>query len=278
MIYLQKLTDLSEIGVDSTTTGVVLRTVDVKDAFLMVEQPSPVMVTLLGKTHWVKRNLPGQRLGAKSWYWHLRQFLIDKLDMMFCVEQPCIAQNDRCCIVVHVDDILFCGDEQYWRETFLKEFAKELKISHSELQGVGSEISFPKRTIRSLSSGLALIPGTSAGKVIELFELHFGKARMQTIPCDQSIQFEDVSSPLNAKDTYHFGSVIGTCLYLARDRPDLLFVEKELSGSMSCPTLTSLQRLRKLVGYLKMTSDICLVLEKPQPGQGRWKTVIDFGF
>ena len=103
------------------------------------------------------------------------------------------------------------------------------------------------------------MPGTSAGKVIELFELRFGKARMQTIPCDQSIQFEDVSSPLNAKDTYHFRSVIDTCLYLARDRPDLLFVEKELSG------------LRKLVGYLKMTSDICLVLEKPQRGQGRWK-------
>lgn len=47
--------------------------------------------------------------------------------------------------------------------------------------------------------------------------------------------------------------------------------KKEFSGSMSCPTLTSLQRLRKLVGSLKMTSDICLVLEKPQPGQGRWK-------
>jgi hypothetical protein len=179
--------------------------------------------------------------------------------MMFCVEQPCIAKNDRCCIVVHVDDILFCGDGQYWREIFLKEFAKEFKISHSELQGAGSEINFLKRIIKSLSSGLALIPGTSAGKVIELFELHFGKARMQTIPCDQSIQFEDVSSPLNAKDTYHFRSVIDTCLYLARDRPDLLFVEKELSG------------LRKLVGYLKMTSDICLVLEKPQRGQGRWK-------
>ena len=132
-----------------------------------------------------------------------------------CIFGPS-AQNDGCCIVVHVDDILFGGDEQYWRETFLKDFAKEFKISHSELQGVGgSEISFLKRTIRSLSSGLALIHGTAAGKVIELFELHFGKARMQTIPCDQSIQFEDVSSPLNAKDTYHFGSVIGTCLYLA---------------------------------------------------------------
>ena len=196
--------------------------------------------------------------------------------MMFCVEQPCIAKNDRCCIVVHVDDILFCGDGQYWREIFLKEFAKEFKISHSELQGAGSEINFLKRIIKSLSSGLALIPGTSAGKVIELFELHVGKTRMQAIPCDQSIQAEDVSSPLNAKDTYHFRSVIGTCLYLARDRPDLLFVVKELSGSMSCPTLASLQRLRKLVGYLEMTSDICLVLEKPQPGQRRWKNSDQF--
>jgi hypothetical protein len=66
-----------------------------------------------------------------------------------------------------------------------------------------------------------LIPGTSASKVIELFELHFGKGRMQTIPCDQSIEVEDVSSPLNAKDTFAFRSVIGTCLYLAQDRPDL---------------------------------------------------------
>jgi hypothetical protein len=37
MIYLQKLAGLSETGADSTTTGVVLGTVDVKDAFLMVE-------------------------------------------------------------------------------------------------------------------------------------------------------------------------------------------------------------------------------------------------
>lgn len=187
----------------------------------MVEQPSPIMVTLLGRTYWVKRNLPGQRLGAKSWYWHLRRFLIEKPDMMFCVEQPCIAKNDSCCIVVHVDDILFCRDAQYWRETFLKKLSEEFKISHSELQGVGSEINFLKRAIRCLSNGLALIPGTSASKVIELFELHFGKGRMQTIPCDQSIEVEDVSSPLNAKDTFAFRSVIGTCLYLAQDRPDL---------------------------------------------------------
>ena len=45
---------------------VILGTIDIKDAFLMMEQPFPMVVTLLGKKHWVRKNLPGQRLGAKS--------------------------------------------------------------------------------------------------------------------------------------------------------------------------------------------------------------------
>ena len=63
MIYLQKLTDLSEIGVDSTTTGVVLRTVDVKDAFLMVEQPSPGH----GDTAWENTLGEAQFAWSKAW-------------------------------------------------------------------------------------------------------------------------------------------------------------------------------------------------------------------
>ena len=38
-------------------------------------------------------------------------------------------------------------------------------------------------------------------------------------------------------------------MYLAKDRPDL-FTVKELSGSMAKPTLTALQRVRELVGYV----------------------------
>ena len=73
MLYLQSLVDVPEH--DKSETKVCLGTVDVKDAFLMVDQPSPMLVTLLGKAYTVKRNLSGQRLGAKSWYWHLRGFL-----------------------------------------------------------------------------------------------------------------------------------------------------------------------------------------------------------
>ena len=123
-----------------------------------------------------------------------------------------------------------------------------------------------------MEDGLALIPGTKASKVIELFEENFGKARPQTIACDASIQTEDVSEEVGQRDAHAFRAVIGTLLYLARDRPDLLFVVKELSSAMSRPTLTAISRLRKVIGYLKTTSDFCMVLEKPIGGQGKWKS------
>ena len=177
--------------------------------------------------------------------------------------------------MVHVDDILFCGNRAYWNQTFLSKFAETFKISSSVLQGVASEINFLKRKIRRLEHGLALLPGTSAEKVVQLFEQQFGKVRPQAIPCD-GIQTEDRSDELAPKDAFGYRSVVGTCLYLARDRPDLLFTVKELSGAMSRPTCTALQRLRKLVGYLKATPNYCVLLEIPIGGQGKWHSTDQF--
>ena len=274
MLYLQSLVDVPEH--DKSETKVCLGTVDVKDAFLMVDQPSPMLVTLLGKACTVKKILPGQRLGAKSWYWHLRGFLSKHLNYEWCPEQPCLARNEHCCIMVHVDDILFCGNRAYWNQTFLPKFAETFKISSSVLQGVGSEINFLKRKIQRLEHGLALLPGTSAEKVVQLFEQQFGKVRPQAIPCDGGIQTEDRSDELAPKDAFGYRSVVGTCLYLARDRPDLLSTVKELSGAMSRPTCTALQRLRKLVGYPKATPNYCVLLEIPTGGQGKWHATDQF--
>ena len=206
------------------------------------------------------------------WYWSFRDFLNKHLDMHWCIEQPCMAKNSHCCVMVHVDDVMFCGDGWYLENVFLKKLKEHYNISHSQLQGVGSEITFLKRGIERLEEGLALIPGTKASKVIELFEETFGKARPQTIACDASIQTEDVSKEVGQRDAHAFRAVIGTLLYLARDRPDLLFVVKEFSSAMSRPTLTAISRLRKVIGYLKTTSDFCMLLEKPIGGQGKWKS------
>jgi hypothetical protein len=133
----------------------------------------------------------------------------------------------------------------------------------------GSSISFLKRKVLRTEKGLALTPGTSAEKVVKSHEDYFGKIRAQMVPCDQSMQTEDLTDVLSPKDAFAYRSVVGVCLYLARDRPDLLFPVKELSGYMRKPTNGALQKLKKLMGYLKSTSDYCVVLEMSSLFQDR---------
>ena len=111
--------------------------------------------------------------------------------------------------------------------------------------------------------------GTSVEKIVKLFEDAFGTARKQKVPCDASIQLQDDSEKLSAKDASAYRSVVGLCLHISRERPDLMFTIKEPASSMSSPSLTSLQRLRKLVGYMRYVGDVGVRLHTPVPGQGK---------
>ena len=101
--------------------------------------------------------------------------------------QLCLPRNKHCCIIVHVDDVMFCGDgtllgclpERFETEVLHLPFA------------VGSEIQFLKRTLRRVSSGLVLLPGTSIAKVIHsleaILERHVRKQFPVTAPSKQRI-------------------------------------------------------------------------------------------
>ena len=50
-----------------------------------------------------------------------------------------------------------------------------------------------------IETGLALILGTSAEKVVKSYEEYFGKIRAQLVLCDQSMQTEDLTDVLSPK-------------------------------------------------------------------------------
>eukprot|EP00435_Cladocopium_sp_Y103_P069691 s216_g33.t1 len=275
LIYLQKLAEEKEIQ-GSSSVKTVLASVDVADAFLQVDQEKPFRVRLHGCGFVVLKNLPGQRMGARSWHMHFRQFCSTTLGYEWCVEEPCLARNKDSCLVLHVDDILLCGGRQYYEEMFLPTLKSKFSVSSSSLDGPGSSIKFLKRKIEMLQDeSLVLVPSTTASKVISSFEKHFGTARMQYIPCDASIQLEDVSSALSDADASHFRSIVGMALHMGRDRPDLMFTIKELSAKMSAPTLTAVARLRKMIGYLKFTGDLGIHLQFPSAGSGMQKRGVE---
>ena len=272
LVYLEKLSqaELASLGADSQY-GVTLASMDIKDAFLQVDQEEPTQVLLHGRSYVLLKNLPGQRLGAKAWYWCLRNFMSSALGCEWCPEQPCLTRTEKGCWMVHVDDLLFVGDTQYWRDTVLPTFQAKFSTSFSELGGTDTEIKFLKRKIIKTEDGLMLVSATDPMKVVETFEKLFGPARAQQIPCDGSIQLEDKSKSLSTMDSSSYRRVVGMLLYLSRDRPDLLFATKELSSKMSSPTLVALQRLRKVIGYIKQMGSVGIKLTVPIPGCGRWK-------
>ena len=147
----------------------------------------------------------------------------------------------------------------------------KFNVNYAELKGDGSAVYFLKRQIVKLSDGVLLVPGTTTNKVVAYFEKFFVSAKMQKIPCDGGIQQEDKSQKLNDGDSKANSSVIGLLPYAARERIDIMYTVKELSGSMSAPTVCSLQKLRKLVGYLKANGEMGIKLSFSGWGTGTWK-------
>ena len=53
---------------------------------------------------------------------------------------------------------------------------------------------------------------------------------------------------------------------------DVMFAVTELATCMFGATLCVLQRLRKVIGYLKTSGDMGVKLVVPQAGSGKWKS------
>ena len=100
-------------------------TADIKDAFLCVPQEKPFSVQLGGRRYIIAKNLPGQRLGAKAWYWHFRTFLSSTFAYEWWVEQPCLCRNK--------DSI-----GKFWDEQFVPKSKEQFAISSAVLGDSGN--------------------------------------------------------------------------------------------------------------------------------------------
>ena len=115
MVYLQRCAERR--GCENHAAEHVLATVDIKDAFLCVPQAKPFAVTLAGRKYIIAKNLPGQRLGAKAWYWFFRDFLSKVFGYEWCTEQPYLCRNEHSALMLHVDDVLFVGKRKFGKNS-----------------------------------------------------------------------------------------------------------------------------------------------------------------
>lgn len=82
---------------------------DVKDVFLMANQEERVQITTKNCRFKAAKKLPGPRFAVKVSYEFLATFL-EKRGAEFTKENLCLRKRNGCCfILLHVDDLMFCG-------------------------------------------------------------------------------------------------------------------------------------------------------------------------
>ncbi|CAE7705815.1 eryA, partial [Symbiodinium microadriaticum] len=135
------------------TFGLELVTIDVKDAYLNVPQPEPVVIeveaALLNTsatgvvTYVLERLLPGQRVGASAWYGFAKKILndnglvnFDKEPTVFRHEDP----QDPTALLLHADDGLLAGTRKS-REKLVTEMRKVVNVQVSKpMREIGDEL------------------------------------------------------------------------------------------------------------------------------------------
>ena len=259
---------------DGFRQNCILGTLDIGDAFLQVNQPMPRVVKLGKQDFIILRCLPGQRDASKLWYNHFVQTLKDKFNAEVCIEQPCVLKvTDKAAMVLHVDDVLFMGDEQWIRGTFLPELEKTFRLSSIVIsRQTGGSFEFLKRyhVVEPGYEHVTVYP--EAKHVCTMFEKYTkanGKApKLAKTPCSPSSPPSDakMDEPLSDQMAEQYRSLVGIAMYVSQERFDLQFATKTLASSLKTPTVKAWQELGRLVGYMKYSETFALRMKKTQKG------------
>eukprot|EP00435_Cladocopium_sp_Y103_P068454 s73_g31.t1 len=243
---------------------------------LTVNQEGPTVVTavdaagvqrkfVLGKV------LPGQRDGSLLLLWHrdLASFLKDEFNILPFDPYPSLLRNDKCVVIIHVDDVLFTGERSYLVDVVLPAFKKRYKISHELVDTVGSELSFLKRR-RVLISKDELFIQPHVKHTTKLFEMLKIKPNVHAkkTPAHPEINEPDDTEALSAEHASVFRTCVGVLPYLSADLVECQFVIRYLAQCMKSPTSRSFAVLRHLCLYLLGCVEHGISLKMKRRGSG----------
>ena len=256
---------------DAFVSNAVIATLDVSDAFLQVPQPIPRKVTLNGEDFIILKCLPGQRDASRLWYSFFVERLSAHFDVAVCPEQPCILRcQDKGVLLLHVDDVLICGSEDWISQSLIPKLEGEFKLTYTLVKRQdGGSLEFLKRTHvvePNYASITISAEGKHASSLIERFSKVEGKLpRVSFTPSSDSISISksDLLSPSRAAE---YRSLVGIAMYLAQERFDLQYATKTLASHLQQPTKSAWNALGRLVGYLRFSEDFCLRMEQSKKG------------
>ena len=257
-------------------TGLALYTLDVKDAFLLMDQPADekaMIVTNNGK-YKLKKNLPGQRNAAAQWF---KGFCAVARDygMVQDVMQPTMMKKNqkahdegggRLFLTIHVDDLLLIGDEEEVERFISYMEQKSWKVEKRGPLYQGN-FSYLKRNMEMIENGIVIRPDKEHIKALAKVT-NVENRKFRTTPGDSNFtKLSKDDEPMADEDVTKYRSAVGKILYIAPDRPDIQFVAQGLASLMQKPTKKAWRAMQHVSSYLLGTIDEGILLEHGPKGR-----------
>ena len=230
-------------------------TLDIKDAFLMADQPADerAFVELDGQIYKLIKCLPGQRTAASQWF-QLFVGAAKKFGLEQDPMQPTLLMMQKeMYITVHVDDVFMVGNEAVLKNS--AQYAQKKKGWNVEVEGpfgMNEKFHYLKREFWPGNEGCDIRCDYKQYESLAKDTDVYKKAYRKT-PMDQNFAKKDESSLLEGGDITKFRSVVGRLMYLSGERPDAQFSIQSLARSMAKPTQQAWKNAWHVCSYLQGT-------------------------
>src|SRR5256886_9376141 len=239
---------------------------DVKSAFLngfnkkevYVEQtPDFKHETLNNHVYKLKRALYGLKQAPRAWYNRLKTFLIQsgfvigKVDTTLFIKT---IDKDILIIQIYVDDIIFGSINENLCKDFSEIMKREFEMSH-----MGELNYFLGLQIKQLHNGIFINQSKYAKELLKRFGMENSGSKRTPMGTTTNLDKDEIGKSVDQKV---YRGMIGSLLYLTASRPNIIFSVCLCARYQSNPKESHLKSVKKILRYLKHTTDFGLFYPK----------------
>lgn len=158
-------------------------------------------------------------------------------------------------VSLYVDDLVFTSNNPLMVQTFKYSMKKEFEMSD-----MGEMKYFLGIEVHQTEKGIHMSQKKYAGEVLERFGLgDCNEVKNPIVPGSIKLSKNDEGKQV---DETLFKQIVGSLMYLTATRPDLMYSVCLISRFMSSPRETHMMAAKRILRYIKGTTDLGIFYEK----------------
>jgi len=240
---------------------------DVKSAFLHGELKEEIYVQQPAgfiekgqeeKVYKLKKALYGLKQASRAWYNKIEAyFLHNGFERCFCEHTLFTksAKEGKILIVsLYVDDLIYTGNDRGMCNEF-----KNSMMSMFDMTDLGKMRYFLGIEVLQSTHGIFICQRKYAQEVLARFNMMECNAVKNPIVPGTKLSKMDTETKANAS---LFKQAVGSLMYLTATRPDLMYAVSLISRFMANPSETHWNAIKRILRYLKGTTELGIFYKK----------------